>query len=528
MWSPLYGEWKQIPDRFNQLSIELRGGAPSAGGVRVIFRAYDEGLALRYVIEKDGEIRVDSEQTEFRFPATAEAYEEHGTEGVYRKVPVRAIQPGCQWPLTIDYGDGLFAALTEAANTDYPRMLLSPVKDKPGSLVTDLAGPATGKDSLSTPWRVLIIGERPGDLAERNYLVLNLNPPNRISDTSWIRPGKAIREVTLSTRGGMECVDFAVQRGLQYVEYDAGWYGHEYDDNADATTVTPDNKRTSKVPNWSGLDLQKVIRYANRHGIGIFLYINRRHLERQLDELFPLYEKWGVKGVKFGFVRVGEQKWTRWLHEAVRKAAEHKLLVDIHDGYRPTGFSRTYPNLLRQEGIRGNEHMPTARHNVTLPFTRFLAGAGDYTICYYARRIKGTRAHQLALSVVFYSPLEFLFWYDKPSAYHGEPEVDFFRNVPTVWDDTKVLDGRIGEFVVTARRKGGEWFLGAATNEEARVLKIPLGFLDAGLRYRAEIHRDGSSPVEVLLERKTVRATDVLRVALAPSGGQAIRFVPLR
>src|SRR5690606_31013598 len=140
-------------------------------------------------------------------------------------------------------------------------------------------------------------------------------------------------------------------------------------------------------------------------------------LERQIDQLFPLYQRWGVAGVKFGFVQVGDQAWTRWLHDAVRKAAEHRLLVDIHDAYRPSGFARSYPNLLTQEGVRGNEHMPTARHNTILPFTRYVAGPADYTICYYDKRIKTTRAHQLALAVILYSPLQFLFWYDRPAAY---------------------------------------------------------------------------------------------------------------
>lgn len=520
-WSPPYGERRTIPERYNETSIDLRHPRHP---LRLTVRAYDEGAALRYTCLKDCEIA--AETTEFHFPPGTMAWEEHGAEGEYARVPVEQIRPRCERPLTLEYASGIYAALTEAALTDYPRMLLSP---RDGGLITALDGPASGKAGFTTPWRVFITGERPGDLLERNYLVLNLNPPPALGDTSWIKPGKAIREVTLSTRGGKQCVDFAAKHNLQYVEYDAGWYGHEYDDASDATRIAPDPKRIANIPDHGGLDLEEVIRYARERGIGILLYVNRRALERQLDEILPLYRRWGVSGVKFGFVRVGPQQWTRWLHDAVRKAAEHRLVVDIHDAYRPTGFSRTYPNLLTQEGIRGNEHMPTARHNTTLPFTRFIAGAGDYTICYYTRRIKTTHAHQLALAVVNYSPLQFLFWYDRPSAYRGEPEIEFFERAPTVWDDTRVVGGRIGEFATVARRSGEEWFLGSIT-DAARELRIPLGFLAPGRKYVAHLYgdspRDSVEQPVVAISRCIADSKTTLVARLAAGGGQAVRLAP--
>jgi alpha-glucosidase len=525
-WRPLHGERSEYPDNYNELVLAVGSSQDAGARLRVEFRASNEGIAFRYTIEAPAEVSFDSEGSTFHFPPGAEAWEEHGTEGVYRQVLVREIRKGCERPLTVRYPWGLYASLTEAAVIDYPRMLLSPLEGAPDALRADLGGPVSGKAPYVTPWRVLIVGERPGDLLERNYLVLNLNEPSRIGDTTWIKPGKVIREVTLSTKGGRECVDFAVARNMQYIEYDAGWYGHEYDEAQDATTVTPDPRRTGRVEGWSGLDLPEVIRYARGKGIGVLLYVNRRHLERQRDELFPLFEKWGVAGVKFGFVRVGEQKWSRWLHDSVGKAAEHRLLVDIHDAYRPTGVSRTWPNLLTQEGIRGNEHMPTAEHNVTLPFTRFVAGAGDYTICYFTPRIKTTRAHQLGLSVVVYSPLQFLFWYDRPAAYGGEPEVKFFEDVPTVWDDTRVIDGRIGEYVVIVRRKGEEWFLGALTNHEARTLEVAADFLKTDRRYVAERYSDGPGKTDVKVTSDRVRSADSLTLDLSPAGGHAIRFKP--
>ena len=300
--------------------------------------------------------------------------------------------------------------------------------------------------------------------------------------------------MTLSMKGSKELVDFAVKRHLQYIHFDAGWYGFEYSVASDATKVNVDPRRNPK----SDLNLQEVIKYAKSKGIGVFLYVNQRALYQQLDELLPLFQKWGVRGIKFGFVEVGSHRWTTWLHDAVKKCAKYNLMVDIHDEYRPTGFSRTYPNLLTQEGVRGNEEMPDATHNTILPFTRFIAGPADYTICYYhrpelkaslqktqaPRQLKTTSAHQMALSTIFYSPLQFLYWYDAPSDSQDEPELEYFDRIPTVWDDSKVLGGEIGKYVTIARRKGKEWFVGSITNNDARELKISLNFLEPGKNMR--------------------------------------------
>ena len=236
------------------------------------------------------------------------------------------------------------------------------------------------------------------------------------------------------------------------------------------------------------------------------------------------------------------------MHEAVKKCADYGLMVDIHDEYRPTGFSRTYPNLMTQEGIRGNEEFPDATHNATLPFTRFIAGAADYTICYYrqdfgrlnadkdgygvprSKSIQTTPAHQLALAAVYYSPLQYMYWYDKPSDAQDEPELKFFDDVYTTWDDTKVLQGEVGEFITIARRKGEEWFIGSITNNEARALSVNLDFLPEGKNYIAEIYTDGDTSVKT---RTKVRASAYrvsnktrLNFCLKASGGSAVRLVP--
>ena len=529
-WTPLYGERATIRDHFHECTVELRQGT-SGTRLTLVLRAYDEGVALRYEFAGAPDApphEFTAERTEFRFPADAFGYEEHGTEGEYARVPIAAIKRECERPLTVEFADGRFACLVEAALERYPRMLLSPSTATPGALVSALSGPATIPASGVSPWRALIVGDRPGDLLERNTLVANLNPPSALPNTTWIKPGKAIREVTLSTKGGKACIDFAVAHGLSYILYDAGWYGHEYDDNADARGVNLDPKRVGGIPNHGGLDLAAVIAYGRARGIGVFLYVNRRALERQSAELFPLYQKWGIAGVKFGFVKVGPQEWTTWVHDAVRQAAAHQLMVDIHDNYRPTGFTRTYPNLLTQEGVRGNEHMPTATHNTTLPFTRFPAGPADYTICVFDPRVKTTRAHQLALAVVVYSPLQLLYWYDKPSSHQGGKEFEFFDRVPTVWDDTRVIDGRIGEFVTIARRSGDDWYVGTLTNETARERDIPLGFLPAGQTFSAHVYENGATKNAVALRRETVTAASVLKARLPAAGGQAVWLTPLK
>jgi alpha-glucosidase len=377
-------------------------------------------------------------------------------------------------------------------------------------------------------------------LLEHNYLILNLNEPCAIEDTSWIKPGKVIREVTLTTAGGMACVDFAAEHNLQYVEFDAGWYGHEYSDKSDARTISVDPKR-SKGP----LDLHAVIEYARQRDIGIILYVNRRALERQLNEILPLYERWGIKGVKYGFVQVGSQKWTAWLHEAVRKAAEHHLMVDIHDEYRPSGYSRTYPNLMTQEGVAGDETRPSNSLTLTILFTRMLAGAADNTICYYDRRVdeNASHAYQLAKSVCLYSPWQFLYWYDRPdrsprktsgaggsrNVIGDEPELEFFDHVPTVWDDTKVICGEIGEYAVIARRSGESWFIGCMNGEAPRTLDVPLDFLDPDRTYVAHIYSDNlavRTRTHVKISRWMVNSATILKVDLAARGGQAIRICP--
>lgn len=519
-WRPVWGERAEIPDRYNAMSVVLRHTAADRGPLRIEVRAYDEGIAFRYAFPEDAKTRVidlAGEQTEFNVPADSHAYWTPGAQRRYDRLPVRDWKSDGELPVTLELASGHWLSIAEANQTNYARARLHCVgQDR---LVTRLFGEVTETSPFATPWRIVLIADEPGRLLEHNYLVQDLNPPNALADTSWIRPGRVMRETTLSTDGAKRLVDFAAEQNIDYIHFDAGWYGDENAVASDATRVSVDPRRNPK----GDLDLPEVIRYAKSKGRRVILYVNHRALERQLGEILPLYRSWGVDGIKFGFVQTGSHRWTTWLHDAIKQAAANHLVVDVHDNYRPTGFSRTYPNLLSQEGVLGNEGFPDATHDTILPFTRFLAGAADYTFCFHDKRLMNTKAHQLALPVIYFSPLQFLYWYDRPEDYANRAEIEFWKELPTVWDDTRVIAGRPGESVAVARRHGAEWWLGAITSVNARTMEIPLAFLPPGSSWRAEIYEDAIGKTIV---RRTlgVTTTTVLRFDLQPSGGVAARL----
>ena len=289
------------------------------------------------------------------------------------------------------------------------------------------------------------------------------------------------------------------------------------------------------------LDLKKVIAYGKQKNVGVILYVNRRALERQLDTLLPLYQSWGIKGLKFGFVQVGSQEWTNWLHEAIRKAAKYNMVVDIHDEYRPTGYTRTYPNLLTQEGIRGDEENPFTEHTITTLFTRMIAGPADNTICYFNNRVNKMSSHvaQMAKAVCIYSPLQFLYWYDRPvpdslkKGKEGEimdvPELKWFNDLPVVWDDTKVLESDMEKYATIARKKGDEWFIGSLNGQEARTVNLKFKFLDKNKKYKATIYTDDSSMntiTNVKIKEANIDHHSVLSFDIAPRNGIAVYITP--
>lgn len=520
-WHNAFGERSTVAENYNQSSFLFEKHNKKGYQLQLEIRAYNEGVALRYhfpLNPKGLYYRVFHENTEFVMPVGTKAWVHRWAQAPYDLLPLENWIDESERPLTCQLPNGLFVALAEARMVDYSRTKFKVKPGQPGTLVTSLWTPVDAITPFSTPWRVIVAAEKPGQLLENNFILLNLNDPCKIANTDFIKPGKIMREIAQTNENTKACIDFAVANGLQYILYDWKWYGPAFDFNSDASKVA------------INLDLQKWIAYGKERGVGIWLYVNQQALLKQMREIFPIYKKWGIAGVKFGFVQVGSHRWTTWLHEAIQIAADNDLMVNIHDDFRTTGENRTWPNIITVEGIRGNEEFPTATHNTILPFTRYIAGPGDYTICYMDKRLKTTHAHQLALGVVYFSPLQTLYWYDKPEMLAGVPETEFFKNLPTVWDETCVLSGEIGEFASVARRKGDKWFVGIITNTDARKVSLSFDFLPKDKKFTAHIYSDDpvmQTKTKAKMEKQTVSSKTVLQPALLPSGGLAIWMEPL-
>ena len=540
-WKPVYGEKNLYHDNHREVVIQLKENKTPYRLFFITCRVYNEGAAFKYNVNTNKPITITRELTGFKFTKDYTSWIAHAAQAFYTKGSISKTANGCERPYVIETDQHCVMALGEAALVDHARMKFNRSPKDSLLLVASLDGKATYQTNFSTPWRYVMIAASTGKLLENNAFILNLNKASALKDVSWIKPGKVIREVSLTTDGGKACVDFAAKHHLQYIEFDAGWYGHEYDAASSALAVNLDPSRSS-----GPLNLQEVINYGNSKGIGTILYVNQRALSKQLDSILPLYRSWGVKGLKYGFVDVGSQKNTSWLHEAIRKAADQRLMLDIHDEYRPTGYSRTYPNLLTQEGIRGEEESPENQQVLITMFTRMLAGAGDFTNCYFAPRVDhmGSHASQMAKAICLYSPWQFVYWYDRPndspikkggagstvSLIKEVPELSFYDALPTVWDDTKVLEGKIGEYGAIARRNGDTWYLGTLT-DQARNSILPLTFLNKDTRYEATIYTDDASlqtATKINIKKMDVNASTVLAIKLLVKNGSAIIIRPVK
>ena len=518
VWHPLYGERSTVRDRYNSATLHLSRHDKSKYRLDVQVRAYDEGLAFRYFFpEHPAAIfhKVTEDLTDYTFPEGTMAWSEEWAQAFFKHSAVDSIVRPVERALTLELPVGKWLAVTDADVDDWCLTKYVARKDRKNTLSSVMYSPVDIVTYYATPWRVIITGDTPGELLENNDIIQNLNPAAQ-GDFAWVRPGKIMRETTITTEGAFKVIDFCAEHNIPYMLFDWLWYVPCTSHDGDATKVV------------KKLDMPRVVEYANGKGIGIWLYVNQHALMKQQKELLPLFKKWGIKGIKSGFVQYASHRWATWLHDLVRDAAANGLMMNIHDEFRPSGFSRTYPNLLTQEGICGNEEWPDATHNVTLPFTRMINGAADYTICYFDKRLRNTHAHQLAASIVFYSPLQTILWYDTPSRYNGEPEIEWFENLETVFDDTRVLEGYPGKSVTIARRKGSDWWVGAMTNNEPSVREIDFSFLEPGAKYEARIYTDDpkvETATKVKCSRKTVKKGDKLKFDLLPKGGAAIHLI---
>ena len=559
------GKTRNARDHFRELRVKLQESVRPHRRLDLAFRAYDDGAAFRYILpeqETKTEFAIVRENTQFHFPADLAAWAYNintfhtSFEGEYLPTRLSAIlDTGLVYPpLTLQRSDGLTLAITEAALTDYAGMYFR--GRRPGTAIDVVLPPwsdnsgvcVRGMTPFSSPWRVIMIGDKPGDLIE-STLIQNLNTPCALEDVSWIKPGKAILpwwpdffsdKPGVASKMGFEnqkyYIDFAAENNIPYLELEPPWYGDEKGcienpEKYDITRPVPD------------LRLPDLLAYAKEKHVQLFVWTHWKNVDRQADEAFPLFAKWGVAGVKIDFMNRDDQEMVRWYHKILKKAAAQHLMVFFHGAYKPTGTQRTYPHLITQEGVLGNEQNKvnariTPEHTVTLPFTRMLVGPMDFTPggfrnataaqfrpVYKRPLVMGTRCCQLAMFVVYESPLMMVC--DDPAAYRDQPGFAFIREVPTSWDSTKVIDAKIADYIVIARKNGDDWYLGAMTDWTARYITVPLAFLGPG-EYQAEIFQDGAdadtNPTAVAVARKTVTAKDSLLARLAKGGGLAVRF----
>ena len=562
------GKTRRARDHYRQLDVDLVDARGRVLGL--VVRAYDDGIALRYrlPLPAKGDLQVKEDLTGFVFPRDYACWAlnlgRFGTshEGEYDPIDASKLRPHhlVELPLVCRTGTGdATFAIAEADLDRYAGLYLtgrgdgrlgveaklSPRLDAP-QLAVRLPRGEVARDGHPTPWRVLMLGDRPGALVE-STLVSSLNPPTPIADTSWIRPGKTawdwwsgslapdVADAGMNTATMKRYVDHAAALKLEYMLIDDGWYAGSsgngrYNAGADITRPIPQ------------LDLPAVIEYARQRGVGIWLWAHWKSLEPRMDAVFARYRDWGIAGVKVDFMDRDDQQMVAFFHRMARSAADHRLMLNLHGAYRPTGLNRTWPNFLTQEGVLGAENNKWSRritptHNLVLPFTRMLLGPMDYTpggfrnvapeqfqASFLGPQVMGTRAHQLAMFVVYESPLQMVA--DSPDVYADgkgglAPGADFLSRVPASWDETRVLAGGIGEYIVVARRSGRDWYLGAMTNEQPRTLEVPLDFLPAA-DYQVTLWHDGDAATDVRREDRRIDAQHrTLTLKLSPSGGAA-------
>jgi alpha-glucosidase len=564
-YTMLAGKTSSVHDPYRSLVVQAREASSPGRVIEIEARVYNSGVAFRYhlpaqpalsryqLTQEDTEFRpvMDADAWALRLPNYQSAYE---SEYVPQVLSALSNQGGVSShilngaPMLLHMPGLAWAAVGEADLEGNAAMYLeNPTGNWTGHyIVSKISPPVDGQGPAidatlphDSAWRVILLGDTPGQLIESN-LITDLNPPNRVTDTSWIHPGKAAwnwwngdrgpdGQSAYTTRNMEYYVDFAAESGFPYMLLDAGWSEH------DITKMR------------GNVDVPELVQYGAKKNVKIWIWLYSKAVAEQMQQAFPLYEKWGVAGVKIDFVLRNDQEGIQWYYNVAKLAAEHHLMVDFHGATQPWGLQRTFPNVLDFEAVLGLENNKAGRRDgpvnrTTFPFTRMLSGPLDYTPGgfdnvtreeFVARdkspMVMGTRAQQLALYVVFDEPLAMVS--DAPSAYANQPAFRFIMDVPTTWDALQVLNGEPGEFVTIARRHGDEWYLGSLTNWTSRELSIPLRFLGQGM-YDAEIYEDASdaaqNPKHVSIRQQRVRSSDSLVLHLASGGGCAIRFVPAK
>lgn len=502
---------EEISSSYNEMTLH-------ASGYQIVFRVYDDGLAYRFRTDFPKDVRVVSEEANYCFPEDfCLLFPEERTmlsaqQPLFRQTRFSEIGTGrfCSTPVLIQPDDSIRVLISESDLESYPGMFLEkqgkyelkgkfaavsveeyttddrqifPIKR--ASYIAETSG------RRSYPWRAMVITDKDSDLLT-SQLIYKLAPEPEVDDDfSWVKPGKiawdwwnALALYGVDFKAGINTetykyyVDFASANNIEYVVIDDGW-----SEAWDVTRTIPE------------MDMSELISYAESKNVGIILWVSWAPFSKQMDKAFELYSRWGVKGLKIDFMNRDDQAMVDFYYEVARKAISYRMLIDFHGAYKPTGWSRTFPHVLTSEGVAGLENCKwgdfiTPRHDVTLPFTRMVAGPMDYTpggmINFHAKDFKiwfdtpatiGTRCHQLGMYVVYESPLQMLA--DSPSNYYREPEcMEFLSQVPVVWDETKVLEASIGEYVLVARRSGDTWYIGGLAGEKGQTFEVDLDFID--------------------------------------------------
>ncbi len=567
-WTPLWGERQEVPDRYNFRTVFLRGkydGKPISWQIEL--RVYDEGFAFCYLLPDRKLLdKIEGEKTEFRLPENVSVYPINSTEATYSEDPVALKNFKRSYaPLTGKFSDGRAFSIMEACAIDYPRFQL--YKNERGSIWTKVP-PTAIKPSdkpFQSAWRLVLLAENERDLIEKEYAIFNLNPaPTEKFD--WVNPGLTISNegnCPIVERDLKSMVDFAAENNMKYIQIDWGWYGTEWGyTDAECEEWAKNNPSKANDPTWRAntkptpykvakglvpyfprfkastyvdIDVDKLVQYGKSKGIGICLYLNDRMIKKyDIKDLFAVYEKWGLAGLKPGFVAYGSAENSDQIRYLAQTAAKHKLWLCIHDAYLPDGMSRTFPNVTCVEGGGGQEGNHPVHHDVVLPFTRGLVGPFDFTPKFY---VKGrSNAHQMSLLTTLYNPTPVIRggWRirDSKSGLAFGSEIEFFKHFQSKWLETKVLDGSIGKYIVTARKaESGEWVLGATNGTAAVTRSVSLAFLNKGTDYEMTLwtdapeEKDGGRPT-VKTVRK-VNAEQSVDLPLAPGGGAVAVFKPI-
>ncbi len=556
-------KFKVIKDNYNELTISLKKN------YAVIFRVYNNGIAYRFSTKMDKMITVISEEATFNFVGGNSVYypeerrfQSHN-ERKYLHMRLDTMSSGrlASLPVLVET-KGPKVLIAESALKNYPGMWVLSGKNNslnatfPKYALEDKLDPMSDRNVLVTkkanyiakvngkrnfPWRILAIAKEDGDLIT-NQLVYQLGEKQQIEDTSWIKPGKvawdwwnALNVYGVDFKSGVNTetykyfIDFASKFGLEYIILDEGWYKL-----GDLMHIVPE------------INMEEIMAYGKQKNVGVILWVVWKTLDDQLEIAMDQFEKWGVKGIKVDFMQRDDQSIVNYYWKIADEAAKRKMLVDFHGAYKPSGLRRAYPNVITREGVKGLENNKwskdiTPTHNLTIPFIRMVTGPMDYTpgamlnaqpkdfqINFDRPMSMGTRTHQIAQYIIFESPLQMLA--DSPSNFYAELEsTEFISRIPTEWDDTKVLKAKVGEYLLIARKRGNNWYIGGMTNEKAREFTIDFSFLD-NKEYTADIMKDGFNVIkyagDYIKETRTISKKTSIVIKLAPGGGWSAILVP--